>query len=104
MDVPANNTHLCVCAQREQNTPHTQLSSHWRRLLLAFFAVPSSSDKKLAPFVGSLRQVSLNTLCSEQLGEAPCFHLWMLVPVINQSIVLEWKDSLTSCKFISELL
>lgn len=104
MDVLANNTHLCVCAQHEQNTPSTLLSSRWRRLLLAFLAVPSSSDKKLASFVGSLRQVSLKTLYSEQPGEAPCFHLWILVPVINQSIVLQWKDSLTSCEFISELL
>lgn len=95
MDMPANNTQLCVCAQHEQNAPHTQHSSHWHRLLLAFLVVPSSSDKKLTRFVGSLHQVSLNLLCSEQPGEAPCFNLWVLVPVINQLIVFEWKDSLT---------
>lgn len=102
MDMPENNTHLCVSAQHEQNTPPTQLSSAGGGCC-SFFVVSSSSDEKLTLFVGSLSQVSLKTLCSEQPGEAPSFHLQMLLPVINRSVVLEWKDPLTWCEFISEL-
>lgn len=84
----------------------TQLSSHQPWLSLMFSAVPPSSYMKLAPSLGSLHQVSLKMLCSEQPAEAPCFHLWMLVPVIHvyQSTALKWKDPLALHEFISELL
>lgn len=62
MDVPANNTHICVSAQHEQNTPPTQLSSSGGGSCL-FFMVSSSSDEKLTLFAGSLCQVSLKMLC-----------------------------------------
>lgn len=85
-------------------TPPTQLSSHQPWLSLVFSAVPPSSYMKLAPSLGSLHQVSSKMLCSEQPAEAPCFHLWMLVPSTYQSTALEWKDPLALHELISELL
>lgn len=56
-----------------------------------FWGWPHPLTRSSSP-LGSLHHLSLKTFCSQQTGEAPCYHL---VPVGNQLLRLEREDPLT---------